>query len=284
VSPLAHKEQLALSSFIHHFAGEQAALLAEHLPEGQSLQEAPPAGAPFRGLAEPLSNTFAQIHYTWLLEPLNKFSPEVRELLLAALPAEYAARLSELLEMAFSNQPLPAPVATFFLQLLARQMHFGAVAPAEILPVSPCRPLLDLSKRRLVRLIGMLGLHDLAASLRHTIDSRPSRRIMAFLQPQQEEYLKWAMRQPDPIKNKPLELSEWGRDENMLMQQCQLQGLRRLGYAIAYEERSLIWHLSRRLDTGRGRLLLSSVSDAPSRNVSRRLVSQLSGLLIGGTE
>lgn len=264
---LEHKERVALSALIRH----QDVELAHFLPEGEELLPALSAPLP----TEPFSSLFGRIHHSWLADPLRQQSPELAQLYLAALPEESSETLASLLECERPSQRLSPPLQAFFLDALSRQMGLSPVIPEQLLPESPCRPLLDLPKRELVRLVTILGLHDLAATFRRYIDSGPQRQILGLLTPNQESYLKWAMRQPAGLNLKPLALESWGRDREALLQQCQAQGLRRLAGALALEERSLLWHISHRLDKGRGQLLLQRARDKIDPHQSHRLLGQV---------
>jgi len=259
--PLAHKSELAFRSLLREFG---------HLEEGPAV----PKGT-FAEQLRPLYHFFERIHYTWLTQPIESLSRELIPLALAALPQEVSTPLSRLLDLAPAPVDLSPPVRSFFLQKLAAHLKIDPLVPLDLLPPSPCRGLGYLDRHELIDLAARLGLYDFAAGVKQTLQGKELQRIESLLSSEQKKRLERILREKDPYEAAPLPLKSWGSDVKELSQQLQLQGLKRMGLALAHEERSLLWHIAHRLDQGRGQYLIQESKKTIDRTKSRLLGAQI---------
>lgn len=194
-------------------------------------------------------------HPTWIEQALTKEPPERRPLYQAAIDGELA----------------PAPTA-FLLGNLLGLLGTPAVVPLACLAEAPLQLLIHLDPRVLVRLIGYLGLIDMAGEMKKTIDSKLLREADALLADRQRRYLQQWMRESDPMPGPRHGLSAWASDIGRHLQQS---GLIRLGRALSKHDRSFIWHLAHRLDTGRGRWIMAHAQETIAPKMAERLVGQV---------
>ncbi|MGE3954115.1 MAG: hypothetical protein AB7F31_02815 [Parachlamydiales bacterium] len=213
------------------------------------------------------------VHYTWIAEGLDGESKPLQSLFLASLPEEMAQPLAKWLPE--GNLSLSNSVRNFLLVGLIQRLFPRGVLPVACLPSSPLTPLLKLSKRTTVRLVGLLGLHDLALEMRQTLDKRAILKIQQLLTPMQRAVLERCMRGQDILPASAYGLEKWGAGSHQLQMIAEKQGLMRLGKALANEERSLLWHLAHKLDTGRGKLLIHYGTGDVSSTISKRLTGQI---------
>ncbi len=217
------------------------------------------------------------IHYSWVAERLQDEPKPLQALFLASLPEATARSLAEWLPR--PDLPLSEPIQSFLLIGLIRRLFPHSVLPTPCIPSSPLKPLLGFPKKNLVRLVGLLGLHDLALELRQTLDKEAILTIQQLLTPMQKEVLERCMRGQDILPASAYGLSKWGAGSRELTHIAQKQGLARLGKALANEERSLLWHVAHKLDTGRGKLIIHYGTQEVSPTISKRLTGQIVDLM-----
>ena len=258
---------------------EEASQFAPFLPEKMGAALDPESAKDFdaQALMASPQTQIGQIHYSWLAEQLGQEPVPLQTLFLASLPEASLDPLKQW--FTYPDVSLSEPVQNFLLLSLISRLFPKAVLPFPCLPPSPLKSLLGLPKPALVRLIGLLGLYDLALELRQTLDKEAILAIQKLLSPTQKETLDGAMRQQDILPATSYGIAKWGAGKQELSQIAQRQGLARLGKALANEERSLLWHVAHKLDTGRGKLIISYGTQDVSPAISKRLTQQILDLL-----
>lgn len=220
-----------------------------------------------------------QIHWSWLAEELSQLSSALRQLYFNSL----APSLAQKVGMALQERPLfialPPIIREFFHRKLLQQLFPPDLLPYAFLPDSPLNLLLSLTKRQLVRLIGFLGIHDLSRELRRIVDRRLLQQLTQHLTVDQRRYLDRCLQQQEPLALQELGFLNAAQDLVALNRLLQLRGLMRMGRALAHEDSSFRWYLARRLDKGRGNLLIRYASQEVKRELSHRFRQQILDLL-----
>lgn len=206
-----------------------------------------------------------EIHYSWLIPFLNSFPKKIAAFFLAVFPNEPLKK----------NLELSSPTFDFtdFLKSYLKEALISSLfenekppIPAQYIPNSTLSSLLSLSKKNLVLLIDYLSMYDLAFELKHIVDTKILKKLFSVLKKDEVEFLKKIMSQQEPFSFSRMGLERWDGNEHTLNSLLHKRGINRLAIALSIESENLIWHISHRLDIGRGSMLIKSVKKevAPS--------------------
>lgn len=271
---MKEKEQAALGALFHRFHPESPFQLLHHF---QPQEQGPLGEVRGKGIEcylTSIEDRLAQIHYSWMTDWISRQPHPLWPYYIAALPEIARHPAARLLD---SPEPLPtlSPLARkFLLHQLYPPFEDEAILPVELLNEPPLDQLLHLSKQELVRAIGLLGLYDLAAALRRVLEAEKHEKIRSMLPPGVSRFLDRCLTQQDPLPPPALRLERWQGGERQLARLCQQFGLRRLGGALSTSSPSLIWHLTRRLDTQRGHRLEEEAARPFELGLQRALSQQ----------
>jgi len=254
---MMRKRAAVLLSLVERFHPEESQALLDHLSNREQAAIREVTVGPLK--KEPLSASvqvaIGAYHPSWIEQALTKEPPERRPLYQSAI----AGKLS------------PAPTA-FLLGNLLNLLGAPTVVPLACLSPSPLQSLIELDGRVLVRLIGYLGLIDLADEMKKTIESRLLREIDALLTDGQRKFLKRWIQLSDPVPGPHHGLAAWISD---FQRQSQQSGLIRLGRALSHHDRSFIWHLAHRIDSGRGRWIMRHAQETVAPKMAEKLTEQV---------
>ncbi len=278
-SPYAAKATNITKSLLEHFHKEQMGEMLDALSdEGKrALEEANTSSASPKQITSSFEEALGDIHYSWLGEAIKEEDPYLQSLYLMALDGRAQEELTVIFDLP-EAPPLSKPMQGFFLRHLKDKIGMKPVVPIPCLPPSPLNALLELNKSKLVRLIGYLGLHDLAAKMKTCIDRDALYSVTKLLSQRQRDFVKMCMQAQDPLPRASVPLADWSLSRDHLTHLAQTRGLERLGVALSHQSRSLLWYLTRHLDTGRGDLLIKYAKADVTARVAEQVISQVSDL------
>lgn len=208
---------------------------------------------------------FKEIHYSWWITPMKTFKKDA-SLFLTVLPDEPKMALHKILELKVTDKPLDERLSLYLRQTLLNTLDDLAL-PAEYLPQSIMKPLLTLSKKKLISLIDYLSLYDLAFELKHIVDTNILKPLFSFLEPQEAIFLKKMMKFREPFTLTRMGLDQWDKKEKSLRSSMHKRGIIRLSIALGGENNDFIWHIVHRLDVGRGTMLKKSIKKEISSSI-----------------
>lgn len=222
------------------------------------------------------------IHWSWFIPTLKSYSAKEQKLFLSALSSQARENLAQ--ELGFPSPPkeeLTELGVLFLRQTLLTSLigHQSRTLPPEYLPESPLKPLLDLSKQKLIRLIDFLSLYDLAAELRQIVETKILKKIYSLLSEEQKRFLKMAMAHKEPYPLPRLKLEQWDGSEDSLHLLLHKRGLARLGAALSTEDPDLAWYICHQLDIGRGNALFKLCAREAASDISDGIIRQIEELL-----
>lgn len=234
---------LMLSALINQvYKGSDS--LKEFFPSGIELTEFhPPNQKAKRG--SNLSEWIAAIHYSWIEPFMAKVPESLKPYMASALTEAVAAHLK--IKRAFVD---PA-VVHFFEKELFAQLAGPDILPFSLIPTSELDPLLFMNKARVVHLIDLLGIQDIALDFKKVIDKDLQLRLAALLTPLQKQYLNYVIKE----EIIPLQQSKPGPfwlDHKNPAALIHSAGLWRLTRLVGGEEKSWQWYFMHYLDKGRG--------------------------------
>ncbi len=227
-----------------------------------------------------LTEMLREIHYSWFIPFLEPFVDSDKEMILTSFSDVQKDKLQKHFRL---PQPEcePPPFAQNFVKeivfkwLTSDQKDF---IPAPILPAHPLNILLKLNKRQLQTLVDYLGLHDLAVDIKQVIKTEQLKKIQNMLPARQCEYIKKLLKTSEPITFARLNLDQWDGKEETLKKILHHRGFNRLGKGLSNAHPALLWHLSRKLDTGRAKIFQRFLTDIGNDILQEKLIQQISEL------
>lgn len=269
-----------LKSLLHALPSEQQGLLVRFLsPEGiLSLEEVTPS----MQLTQPsLHAKFDEIHYSWFIPLLETYSLQDQHLLISALQPEAAQKLLAHFNITEKKLKLSPLVEGFIKKTLYHLLALEKkdFLPIHLLPESPLKSLLALSKQELTTLIDYLGLRDLSIEYPQIIQATHIKWIKEMLSPDEATHFHHLLKHKEPVIFSSLHLDQWDGNPDSLKKILHHRGLNRLGKALFGCHPSLFWHLSHLLDVGRATVLHKLSSDTKNPKVQSVLTHQVTELI-----
>ncbi len=251
------KRAAVLLSLVERFHPQESQTLLEHFSnrEQAAMREVNVGPLQIEPLRASGQVAIAAYHPSWIEQALTKEPSERRPLYQSAIDGKLP----------------PAPTA-FLLGNLLNLLGAPSVVPLACLSPPPLQALIDLDGRVLARLIGYLGMIDLADEMKKTIESRLLREVDALITDGQRKFLKRWMQVSDPMPGPRHGLSAWIADFQTKSQQS---GLIRLGRALSHHDRSFVWHLAHRIDSGRGRWIMRHAQETIAPKMGEKLTGQV---------
>lgn len=270
------KSRIALSALIRRYQPSESEQLLSLLPaSAEKFDWIGADGAD--AFTTSISQRLRRIHYSWLAELIRKQPAELQPYWVGGLPSDLVHGVASFLHI--EPKESPATLHRFFQQQLYLALDCDEILPEELLPPSPLNRLLNLDKKELVRFISLLGVRDLAMRLKKVVARETIVHFQRLLSETRYRYLVDSMRLQDPFPTPQWELSEWRGTARELEHLLQGRGVMRLGVALKEESPSLVWHLIRRLDTGRGNQVKVEWQAVWERAVRRSASRQVMELL-----
>lgn len=198
--------------------------------------------------------------------------------------AKFPTALQPLVQESVSNQQASAPtVSGLIKQFFIHQcyQYFGGekLIPINYLPEIEFSPLLKMSKHQLIRLATFLGLYDLASEMQLIVNKVQIKNLYECLTPQESYYLQVCLNQKDRLVYPKLGIDFSVNDPVKVKKILHQRGLIRLTRGLAGQNPDFIWYISRRYDTGRGKIFLHYYRQEVDPTVTPILKSQVLSLM-----
>ena len=200
------------------------------------------------------------IHYSWFGELIQNMSSQLQPLYISVLPQNVIPRVQQQIN---SKEPLhtPSPIAKKYLStLLVKKIQITDITPIAFLPAEPLTTLASFPKEQLILIADFLSLHDLGEEIKTILDTHKLQKIYNCLSTPQQQYLKTCLHQKTKSQSPKIGLANWQGNEEELKRLLHRRGLQRLAYALSGHNQDLLWHITHRLDTGRGRIIEKNFS------------------------
>ncbi len=219
------------------------------------------------------------LHYSWFIPPLEKIPQEAQQLFVSLLPPSQGKKVAEKLGIDYHPSPL-SPFSKRFLGFTLRNiLEEEALLPVPCLPPSDFKILLKMSKKNLLYLIDLLGIHDLAADLRHIVDRELLDKVYAVLSKNELHFLYYCIKQPIKWVPPKLGVTRWSGSSTQLHHLLHQRGLARLARGLSKEHPSFIWHFLHRLDMGRAKIMKKTLQEDPLPSLTSYFAQQILHIL-----
>ncbi len=249
--------------------------------ESDRLSLAPAVEIDSQSLSLGVGSLLEAIHSSWVSLLVAAESPPLQGVICGALPPRLRRCLTEkgVASDGIEEVVPSGEVSRALLGRLYRRLGVEGIIPQPLLPPSPLNELLTLDQPLLVRVIGVLGLYEIAALLRRQILPAVHKSVLRLLTEGEISQLKGSLQQQDILPPPKIDLIQWTSSRRRFYHLLQLRGLMRFRYCLTTAHPSLVWHLAHRLDVARGRTLFGAPQREVTLELERRLVEQLLGVV-----
>ena len=256
---MSTKASMLTKSLVQHFFPKPMESLVSYAQEEYRTQllELPSVVIKQEYLCPSAETLLSTIHYSWFLEPLKDYPKSIQQILIHTTSPETQKKLCSLLEVESTST-----CASFFQRYLQNKFvaHFydnPNLVPYHYLPETELTPLLEMSKENIVKLIDLLPIYDLAKEIPKILNKETLTIIEHSLSTRQKHFLNHCMKNASTIETKGSPLTNACENIEQFRYKLHLQGLNRLGTVLIERGHSFIWHLTHKLDTGRGKKILN---------------------------
>ncbi|MCH9608565.1 MAG: hypothetical protein S4CHLAM45_11430 [Chlamydiales bacterium] len=264
-----------LKALLQHFSQDDS--LLRFLPQEteNAIKERPnPDSIDFTSLLCQ-KKWMAHIHYSWFHPSLKELPQESLPLFLSLFSSKQISGINKLFALSLSPKKLSFFTQLYLSSYLKQAMQPEDILPEELIPTSKMNSLLKMSQKQLLCLIDFLGLHDLAADLRQVVDQSMIKKVHATLTPAELKFLQKCSKQPSKWVSPKIGLTGWNGEKKSLSSLLHQRGLIRLAKAIVNEDQSYQWHLVRRFDTSRGRVIEKELQVGSESNLAAFFQDQI---------
>lgn len=251
----------AAKELLHFLPSEQArAVISTNIAEN-SIEVA------FRTPMEQLQS----IHYSWLIPHIEQEPAAIRPVYLQLFPRQTAAYLAKALnikEIRAMKSATPSPLLLPLVQRLMVRLECKNLLPLSYLPHSEAHLVARLPRERLLELLDLLAICDLAAELHHIVDKKIIEKAYQALTPMEQDYLRERLSKREHTPPSRLNLGHWDQEISTLKKILQKRGLIRLATALLPEHPDLIWHVAHKFDKGRGQYMRNFIASSSAMATS----------------
>lgn len=217
----------------------------------------------------------ANIHYSWLVVPLQNLPKETQPYVLAALSPVQRTNLSKMIASQFKPLSIPERFKFFFCNQLASQLGIDKVLPVEYLPQTPLKSLLEFNKNQLIELIDFLGLFDLAVDVRQIVDKRQLKQVYDCLNRKKQIFLRGALHQIDKLNPPKIGVDQMLGDCKKLEMQIHRRGLVRFALGLSSQHPDFLWYIFHVLDTGRSNIVAKYIKTDENPHLIAAMTAQI---------
>lgn len=198
-----------------------------------------------------------EVHYSWIARELTSFPKQLYESIILSFSEPQQKKLFEFLSLKSSNYKISFIAQKFLLKMIYKKLQGSQIPlPKKCFSSLPLFCLLDIDRKILIELFDFLGLYDLAAKVRIIVDKTVLANIEKSLSPLKFNFLKLLLEKFDYEPLPEIDLADWGGDRAKLQKLIHKRGMYRLSLALSGYPKDFLWYLIRKLDTGRGEIVL----------------------------
>lgn len=272
--------ELVLKAFLSRCPPEKKEALTRFLPEKEQKRLEHLPTFPAEPSIEGHSRVVDQVHWSWFLPTLKAYPAREQKFFLSAVGPRAARNLSHVLNNEIDGTITEAAKG-FLRGLLLNSLigPKGRLLPMDCLPPSHLRPLLDLSKKELTKLIDTLALHDLNVELRQIVETKTLKKLYSFLTAAEKKRLQQIAEHPETFSLGRMGFERWDGTEEAFRLLLHRKGLARLAVGLSGQDPDFIWYICHQLDIGRGNVLFKLCHKEASPHTAEAVVKQIEEIL-----
>lgn len=217
-----------------------------------------------------LDNLIKDIHYSWFIDFLSSLSKEDQNLYISFFEDE-KIRKNLLKNFKLKKEiSLSNIVKQFIKKKLIENIFDENILPKKYIK-SDLSFLLNFSKQELIKIIDFLSLFDIAKEIKKIVNKKTLQKIYTFLSPGKQKFLFFLANYKESFSFPSLELEKISEDKEIFHSTLHKRGLYRFALSLANQEKSFIWHITRTLDTGRGKMIEQITEKRGHENILKKL-------------
>ncbi|KPK33725.1 MAG: hypothetical protein AMS24_00135 [Chlamydiae bacterium SM23_39] len=224
-------------------------------------------------------NIIKEIHYSWYLPFLKKFPKKQQLWFLSLLEKNISEKLKNFLQIKEKIKKLPIFFSFFLQKIFFKEILDDYILPKEYLVPSKLNFLLNLSKNNLIKLINFLALFDLAKEIPKIIDTKILKKIDKHLSKEEKIFLHSKIKYKESFSFPKLQINKYINSKEAFKLMLHKRGIIRFAKALSTQDNNLIWHISRKLDIGRGKILYELSQKDKFFEISKSITSNIIQIL-----
>jgi len=224
-------------------------------------------------------NIIKEIHYSWYLPILKQFPKKQQIWFLSLLEKDLFLKIKSFLKIEEKEKKLPSLFSNFLQKFICKEILDDNILPKEYLIPSDLNVLLNLSKNDLIKLINFLSLFDLSKEITKILDTKILKKIDSYLSQKEKIFLNSKIKYKESFSFPKLEIKKYLYSKKSFRLMLHKRGLVRLAKALSIQDKNLIWHLSHRLDVGRGKILYKLSQKEKNLEISKSITSNIIQIL-----
>jgi hypothetical protein len=275
---MTHARASILKTLLEALPPNQSEALMRHLSESEALAI---------DNAEPLyldcnEDPIETIHWSWIAANMKEYPLKEKKLFMNILPSSMQVSIGKTFGIKDFKETLSPIGKDFLATFLVDSIQQGKeIIPQEAFQTSRFYKLLKISKKRVIEIVDYLSFYDLSATLRQIVDTKMIKKITSFFSKEDLEMLKKIGHSQTFHPTQPISLKNWDESEEMFKSLLHQRGLLRLAIALSLEHPDFLWHISHKLDHGRGSWLLAKSTQRATLAAVEEIQKQLEKLLAG---
>ena len=271
------KKLIVFKKFLESYDKENK--LLKYLTEGEieKLKSLPSFAKKLESNKFTKESIIDTVHYSWFIPLLNIYSDEESSLFLLALKPSYRKSLLNLLNLKETKDEIHPTLIAFLKEILLRSLikKEDALLPINCLFDSKLNILLTLGKNKLIKLIDLLSIYDLAKELKYIVEKKKLKKIFSYLKNHEKDFLKTILHYQEPFSTQRINIEQYSDEKTKFRNLLHRCGLLRLSIALSGESIDLIWYVCHYLDIGRGNYIFKECKTKKIANISKTITEQI---------
>jgi len=199
----------------------------------------------------------SHIHYSWFIDFFKTYPVELQELLIHIIPKKNQNKVVSILKVEKSKK-VPSLFFQNYLknQICAYFFKDSNLVFQNIIPSCELSPLLDFKKHTLINSIDLLVVYTIAQEVPKIVEKDKLKKVYQTLSKQQLDFLKFCLNTPFPPQKNSKLFFNTEESPEQLKYALHLRALSLFAIVLKGQGSSFIWHLTHKLDVGRGKTLI----------------------------
>ena len=254
---LTHEREIFHRLLVHFFPEHYSQFFSFFDEKERSeLEKLPVYEQPLQLKIETCDEALNWIHYSWFTDAFLTLHPFLQEKALGLFQDKQLSGLAKELGIAKVNTRLSKTLRNYLKFYFLKEIGYESISPRAFIPPSSLSSLLELPKKKLVELIRLLGLTEVAQLSKKIVDSSLLKALTRKLSAKEKLFFSLAQKQSEPKALAALNFAHVLETDTLFRQTIEKRGIQRFARALVLEHPFFIWHLAHQLDRGRGQHLL----------------------------
>ncbi len=219
------------------------------------------------------------VHYSWLIPIYQKIDTQLLPFAISIAPEEQREKLAKAMSVKVPPARLSPPIYRFLYGKLFPAITQELHLPSSDTSHSSLHSLFNFSKHTLLKMIDLLGMFELAETIKKIVDRTRLKKIYHCLNPLEKKFLLQLQKEKKTLFSIKISLSQWDGSTSQLRRLIHKVGMIRLAGALSGQDEDFIHAFVHRLDIGRGKHLLRLLEKDQIKTNEKTITKQTRQLL-----